>query len=62
MPVQEKRQRPGVGFQVLGFHPVDRDTAIMNSLSPGRGLGRSRHELRKGSHGISGYSLMRVSG
>jgi hypothetical protein len=31
VPVQEQQQRSGAGFQVLGFHPVDRDPAIMKS-------------------------------
>ena len=39
VPVQEEQRRSGAGFQILGFHPVDRDPAIMkNDLSPGPGV------------------------
>ena len=63
VPVQEEQRRSGAGFQILGFHPVDRDPTIMkNGLHPGLGLRRSRRGLREGSHGVSGYSLTRVSG
>jgi hypothetical protein len=49
VPVQEKQQRPGAGLQILGFHPVDRDPAIMNNdLPPGPGGDRCRRGLRKG--------------
>ena len=49
VPVQEKQQRSGTGLQILRFHPVDRDPAIMNNgLPPCPGLRRSRRGLRKG--------------
>ena len=63
VPVQEEQRRSGAGFHILGFHPVDRDPVIMkNNFFPGLGLRRSRRMPREGSHGVSGYSLTRVSG
>jgi len=62
-PCRRSNGGSAAGFQILGFHPVDRDPAIMkNGLPPGLGLRRSRRGLREAVIGVSGYSLARVSG
>ncbi len=64
VPVQQEQQRSGAGFQILGFHPVDRDPAIMKNGLPPRAWGCDGADVGspKAVIGVSGYSLTRVSG